>query len=247
MARQLAVTLGGVSRSPESSHDVPQAARIRGRAHRLVPSRFPPIGVFERVASPTDALAAMELESLTNDRVRIAIERSAIMRDDEWVVGVPGATLVMAAFLHAAPEGGRFNGPQLGAWYAARDLQTAISETIYHHTKRLTASAMGFDATITMRELVTTLDARLIDLRGRQSEFVALYDPDDYTASQKFGEARREAGDIGIVWNSVRRSDGECVVIYRPRLLLPVTQGRHLEYRWHGSPVPEVLRLESIR
>lgn len=236
MARQLAVM----------AQDVPPATRVRGRIHRLVPSRFPPIGVFDRVATPADAMAAMELESLTNDRVRIAIERGAILPDSEWVVGVPGATLVMAAFLHAAPEGGRFNAPQLGAWYAARDLQTAVRETIYHHTQRLAASALGFDATITMRELVTSLDARLIDLRGRQAALPALYDPADYAASQPFGEARRDAGDIGIVWNSVRRPAGECVVIYRPRVLLPVTQGLHLEYRWHGVAEPEVLRLESI-
>lgn len=229
-----------------ASGQPPAEVRIRGRTHRLVPSRFPPIGVFDRVASPADAIAAMELESLTNDRVRIAIERSALLPDDDWVVGVPGATFVMAAFLHAAPEGGRFNGPQLGAWYAARDLQTAVRETVYHHTRRLAASAMGFDATITMRELVASLDVRLVDLRGRRAEHPALYDPDDYTQSQQFGEARRAAGHAGIVWNSVRRPAGDCVVIYRPRALLPVTQGRHLEYRWHGEPEPEVLRLESI-
>jgi RES domain-containing protein len=221
-------------------------ARVRGRAHRLVPSRFPPVGVFDRVASPADAIAAMELESLTNDRVRIALERSAVLPDRDWLLGVPGATIVMAAFLHAAPEGGRFNGPRLGAWYAARDLTTAVRETIYHHTRRIAASAMGFHATITMRELITSLDARLIDLRGRQHEHATLYDPDDYAASQAFGEAQRSAGHVGIIWNSVRRPEGECVVIYRPRSLLPVTQGRHLEYRWHGAPEPEVLRLESI-
>ena len=237
MARQLALT----------AHDVPPTVRVRGRLHRLVPSRFPPIGVFDRVATPADAIAAMKLESLTNNRVRIAIERSAILPDADWVIGVPGATLVMAAFLHAAPEGGRFNGPQLGAWYAARDLQTAVRETIYHHTKRLAASALGFDATITMRELVTSLDARLVDLRGRQVEFATLYHPDDYTASQQFGEARRQADDTGIIWDSVRRPAGECVVIYRPRVLLPVTQGLHLEYRWHGVAEPEVVRLESMR
>ncbi len=188
----------------------------------------------------------MELESLTNDRIRIALERSAIMAEPDWVVGVPGATIVMAAFLHAAPDGGRFNGPRLGAWYAARDLPTAISETVYHHTRRLAASEMGFDATITMREFITALDARLVDLRSLQSTNASLYDPNDYSDSQPFGESCRARGDVGIVWNSVRRPAGECVVIYRPRVLLPVTQGQHLEYRWHGTPEPEVLRLESI-
>ena len=223
------------------------SVRVRGRIHRLVPSRFPPIGVFDRVASPADAIAAMELESLTNDRIRIAVERSAALPESDWVVGVPGATLVMAAFLHAAPDGGRFNGARLGAWYAARDLQTAIRETIHHHTRRLAASEMGFHATITMRELLCTLDARLVDLRGRAAELPALHDRDDYSASQMFGESCRARGDIGIIWHSVRHAGGECVVIYRPRALLPVTQGRHLEYRWHGTPDPEILRLEAVR
>jgi len=221
--------------------------RIRGRIHRLVPSRFPPVGVFDRVATPADAIDAMRLESLTNDRIRTAVERSALLHDSDWVIGVPGATLVMAAFLHAAPGGGRFNTAHLGAWYAGRDRPTAIRETIYHHTRRLAASAMGFDATITVRELVCSIDARLVDLRGMQAERTMLYDPADYTESQRFGESCRQRGEIGIAWDSVRRAGGECVVIYRPRALPPVTQGQHLEYRWHGDPEPEVLRLESIR
>lgn len=221
--------------------------RIRGRIHRLVPSRFPPVGVFDRVATPADAIDAMMLESLTNDRVRTAVERSALLPDSDWVVGVPGATQVMAAFLHPAPDGGRFNTAHLGAWYAARDRATAIGETVHHHTRRLAESAMGFDATITVRELVCTIDARLVDLRGLQSEQPALYRAADYSESQPFGEACRQRGEIGIVWDSVRRAGGECVVIYRPRTLPPVTQGQHLEYRWHGDPEPEVLRLESIR
>ena len=221
--------------------------RIRGRTHRLVPSRFPPIGVFDHVASPDDAIAAMELESLTNDRIRIALERSAVMATDDWVTGVPGATMIMAAFLHAAPEGGRFNGPRLGAWYGARDLATAIRETVFHHTRRLAASAMGFVATITMRELVSTIDARLMDLRGDAVGHDTLLHPDDYSASQRFGEACRARGDAGIIWPSVRRTGGECVVLYRPRLLPPVTQARHLEYRWQGDAEPEVLLLEMLR
>lgn len=230
-----------------SGGGAPSSTRVRGRLHRLVPSRFPPIGVFDTVATPADAVAAMELESLTNDRVRIALERSAVLAPGDWVVGVPGATVVMAAFLHAASEGGRFTGPRLGAWYAARDLSTAIGETVYHHTRRLEASAIGFHATITMRELVTSLDARLVDLRNQHATYPVLYDRDDYTASQQFGEACRDRGDVGIVWTSVRRPAGECVVVYRPRAVGQVTQGQHLEYRWHGARDPEVLRLESIR
>ena len=36
---------------------------------RIIPSRFPPIDWFERVADPADLEAIYELESLTNDRL----------------------------------------------------------------------------------------------------------------------------------------------------------------------------------
>ena len=37
---------------------------------RIVPSRFPPIQLFERVADPADLEAVLELESLTDSRLR---------------------------------------------------------------------------------------------------------------------------------------------------------------------------------
>ena len=62
--------------------------------------------------------------------------------------------------------GKRFNRETLGAWYAACDPATAIAETLYHHTRRLRASAGGFPNTIQMRELISTPTADLHDIRG---------------------------------------------------------------------------------
>ena len=39
-------------------------------SQRLVPSRFPPVSLFDRVADPKDLEALYALESLTNDRIR---------------------------------------------------------------------------------------------------------------------------------------------------------------------------------
>ena len=48
-----------------------RARRTQWRpSHRLVPSRFPPVGLFDRVARPEDLEAVFELEAMTNDRVR---------------------------------------------------------------------------------------------------------------------------------------------------------------------------------
>ena len=223
-------------------------ARVRGRCHRLVPSQFPPIGVFDTVASADDALAAMVLEGLTNDRLQLPLRRAQLLPAPDWIVNEPGATAVMAAFLHAAPEGGRFSSGQLGAWYAARTRETAISETSHQQGRRLAASpTLAMVASITMREWVHTLDATLVDLRGMEEGRPELYHPDSYALSQPFGESQRSSGATGIVYNSVRHRGGSCVVLYKPRAVLPLRQGVHLEYRWNGGNQPTVVLLEQLR
>jgi hypothetical protein len=102
-------------------------------SYRLIPSRFPPIGLFDTVATAADLEAVMELTGWTNDR--LVADRIQRLPRGEWVYGTPNSSIVMAAFLHVAPGGMRFNGPDLGAWYAADDLRTAAAE-VGHHLRR---------------------------------------------------------------------------------------------------------------
>jgi RES domain-containing protein len=205
------------------------------------------VGVFDAVTTPEDARDALVLESWTNDRVTAELDRLTRLPDDEWVVGKPGATLVMAAFCYPAPGGGRFNTERLGAWYAARQIETAIAETVYHHRRRLALSGLGFHATIQMRELRAEIDARFHDIRGGKASRPDLYDADSYAQSQVFGERLRSLGSNGILFDSVRRDGGRNLVVFRPRLLLPLYEGDQYDYRWTGDPDPAVIRLEATR
>jgi hypothetical protein len=45
--------------------------------------------------------------------------------------------IINAAFTHARPEGSRFNGPDRGAWYAAKSVKTSQAEVSYHHALAL--------------------------------------------------------------------------------------------------------------
>jgi RES domain-containing protein len=220
-------------------------AQLHGRTHRLIASRFPTVGVFDTVASPEDVEAALLIETLTNDRVTETLNRLHRLDRREWVLDEPGATLVMAAFCHPAPGGGRFNTDALGAWYCATETATAIAETVYHHTRRLGHSAAGFRQTIQMRELISHPAGEFHDITGLRRTRPELYDPDGYAASQRFGEELRGAGSSGIVYRSVRRADGTNLVVYRRSLLPPVLQGDHYDYRWTGSSTPAVVRLTS--
>jgi hypothetical protein len=225
--------------------------RVRDTTHRLIASHYPPIGAFDDLTADPDELAiAYLLESATNDRLAIFSRRVPLLPASEIVQG-PGATMVMAAFLHADAMGGRFTDGRLGAWYASFDVDTAIAETVHHSTRRLRLSDGAFPSSIQMRELVAGIECTLVDVRGQQQKLPELYDPDDYKAAQAFGVGlrwpRSGEGENGLVYDSVRRARGTNVCIYRPSLIqLPVTQADHYEYRWDAAGSVSVLRLTNV-
>ncbi len=224
-------------------------ARVKARTHRLIASRFPTVGVFDDIAAnETELRVAFLLEDLTNLRSHGRLDT---LPPGGVALG-PTASLAMAAFLHCAEEGGRFSDGDLGAWYAATDLPTAIAETVYHHQRRLAASAAGYPCRIQMRELVVRLDADLLDLRGRQTLNPELYALDDYAASQRFARERRwpyaQQGEDGLVFDSVRREGGVNIAIFRPAALpLPIRQGDHYEYVWDAGGGLTVLKLSLVK
>jgi len=226
-------------------------ARLRKATHRLIASRYPAVGAFDDVAASREELAiAFLLESVTNDRLALLSRRLSLLPEGEIVQG-PGATMVMAAFLHADPAGGRFTDGRLGAWYASCDVATAIAETLHHSARRLRQSERGFPSAIQMRELVARIDCELIDIRGRKESSADLYRADDYVAARAFGVGLRfpgsGTGENGLVYDSVRRAGGTNVCIYRPSLIvLPVNQADHYEYRWDSSGRASVLKLTSM-
>ncbi|WP_137392315.1 RES family NAD+ phosphorylase [Rhodoligotrophos defluvii] len=244
-----------------------RTAKVAARMHRLIASRYPTVGVFDDIAaSEEDLRAAFALEALTNDRMTTLTQRLTLFEPGDIVSG-PTASLVMAAFLHADDKGGRFTDGRLGAWYASLEVETAVAETVYHSERRLRLSEGGFPNAIEMRELVSRVDAKLVDLRGRMQERPELYHPTDYSAAQAFGVALRwpirqqmkdrpmsareiaqeRAGRNGIVYDSVRREAGTCLCLYKPALVqLPVLQGDHYRYSWSASGRLTVARISTV-
>lgn len=229
----------------------PARAHVREITHRLIASRFPPVGVFDDLSADKEELAmAFLLESATNDRLGVLSRRLPLLPESEIVRG-PGATMVMAAFLHADQAGGRFTDGRLGAWYASFHVETAIAETAYHSTRRLRLSAGGFPSNIQMRQLLAGIDCDLVDIRSQKETRTDLYHPDDYRAGRTFGIGLRwptsGVAENGIVYDSVRRAGGTNVCVFRPSLIiLPVVQADHYEYRWDASGAITVLKLTNI-
>ena len=69
----------------------PPLARISWRpCWRIIPSRFPPINLFERVADPGDLEAVIEIESMTNPRLREEAGELRLVAEEDRVSD-PGA------------------------------------------------------------------------------------------------------------------------------------------------------------
>lgn len=197
-------------------------------SHRLVPSQYPPIGLFDTVATAADVEAVMELAGWTNDR--LVPERLHRLPQGEWVHGRANSSIILAAFLHVAPGGGRFNGPDLGAWYAAAEVRTAVAE-VAHHLRREAVARDVTGMTRVYRSYTARLDGAFRDVRGE----AGMHDPASYEVSQAFGESERAAGRDGIVFDSVRYRGGVNAAAFRPSKILDVMQAEHFEVSVQAS------------
>lgn len=168
----------------------------------------------------------MDLVGWTNDR--LVAERVARLPQSEWIYGTPNASIVMAAFLHAAPGGMRFSGPEIGAWYASGDVRTAAAE-VGHHLRREAAARGVPTMSRTYRTYMATLLGDYRDIRGRQAKYPDVYAGDRYDASQQFGEDVRASGRAGILYTSLRRRSGSNVVAFRTRNITDIVQEDHFE------------------
>jgi len=221
----------------------PPRRRIRvGTTHRLIPSRFPVTGILDTIAAPGDLAAIIELEGWTNDRLLAELGLLTRIPQSEWVVGPPHASVVMAAFCHPSRDGSRFNDATWGAWYAAFSLATAHAEAAYHRRREFEEVGRT-PMPVQVREYRAAFDARFHDVRPAR-RFPRFHRPDDYRASQRLGRTLREAGADGIVYESVRNPGADCLVAFRPKIVLRVRQGHHFEYRWRtGRTAPTITRL----
>ncbi|MGE3176295.1 MAG: RES family NAD+ phosphorylase [Vicinamibacterales bacterium] len=218
--------------------------RLRRRTHRLIPTRYPSVGILDRVASPADLEAVFELEAWTNDRISNELGILLRLPREEWVVGTPMASVVMAAFCHPRPGGSRFNGEDRGAWYASFSLDTAHAEAAFHRGREL-ADVGITDARLQMRDYVATVSGVFTDIRADRREHRGLHDPDRYEESQRFARTLLDGGANGIVYRSVRHEGGTCVACFRPALVRDVSIGGHYEYRWEGRPTPSIRRVNG--
>lgn len=202
---------------------------------RIIPSRFPPVDLFARIADSADWEVLQGIEDLTNDRLREERGEVSFVLPEERISG-HGTSIIMAAFTHINKYGSRFSDGSYGVLYVAHDLEIAVAETKFHRERFMKATnepKMELD----MRVYLINLRAKLHDARKAQKN---IYNPDSYAASQELGRQLHDKNSSGVIFKSVRQPRGECCAGFTPKIFSNVRQERHLCYLWDGEKISDI-------
>jgi RES domain-containing protein len=223
--------------------DLPVVREALPRTIRLVSTARLRPPVLERLVSAHQAAALAEIEGATSQR--LLAERHGVegIGRDEFLHGVPYANFVNAAFAYWKPhESNRFNATR-GAWYAALDVATCIREVAYHMAEFLARSS-ELKGAVEYAEMFASMAGEFVDLR--QTPRHPCLDPDPavgYPIGNAIADAARAQGLNGVIYPSVRRPEGTCIVALRPHAVQSVALGAIYRLEWSGDSKPAVTRI----
>jgi hypothetical protein len=201
--------------------------------------------VLERLVSADDAAALAEIEGATSQRLLAESRGAEGIGRDEFLHGLPYASLVNAAFAYWKPrEMNRFNATR-GAWYAALDVETCIREVAYHMAEFLARSG-ELKGVVEYAEMFASMAGQFVDLR--QTAHHPCLDPDPavgYPIGNAIADAARAQGLNGIIYPSVGRAEGTCIVALRPHAVQSVAPGGVYRLEWSGDPAPTIAQISE--
>ncbi|CAM4316488.1 RES family NAD+ phosphorylase [Vreelandella rituensis] len=202
---------------------------------RLVNSKFPPISLFDDVASAEEFEMLYELQAMTNPRLRDELGDLGLIPIGEIPFDIPGCSYATAPFTHINPTGSRFSTGEYGVLYIADVLETALAE-VCHHQEVYWKNVPNLSYE---RFVFRGLRCRFHETGMADGQEIPrehpVYAPDDYTASQALGKAVKNEGAPGLRYHSVRKPGAVCWALMTPRLVTSIVQAAHYEMVWNGT------------
>ena len=166
-------------------------------------------------------------DDLGDDGDDYAIAHAAESRDtvttEEGLLSRPfdyGAAIAFP-FIEANWQRTRFSdGIRYGVWYGSLDLETTIHESAYHWRRFVLASFPNESTDIVAERRVIKAKCHgiLVSLLGKEIEYHALVDPDDYTFSNALGSYLQRQGQNGVMYRSARCSGTNGAIFKQSRL-----------------------------
>jgi hypothetical protein len=213
--------------------------------YRLINSKFPPIAIFDDVASPDEFESLYALQALTNPRLQNEVGNLALMSTTEIPFSIVGCSYAVAPFVHVNPNGSRFSDGSFGVLYVADTIETAIKEVSHHQllywnkVPDIKYERFTFRGLQCVFEDIQCIDATLLD----KSHDIYVADDVDYVLPRQFGKQIKSDGFKGIYYHSVRQDNAYCFGLFTPKHVESVIQKKHYEFIYHQ----QALTINQIR
>jgi RES domain len=204
------------------------AVALSGTWYRLIPSRFPTINLYERIATPAHHPVLQRIEALTNPRVRDKKEAAAVESVD--VETSPKfQNWNHAPFAYPNPEGSRYLSSLYGSLELFKSLNGALATAIRKREAFLAATA-NRPINLDMRVLRHDFSGKFVDRSD---------DPIDMAQADRWaiGEKLRAEGEHGVYYRCPELPHCYAVSLFDRDGLGPARQAEHYCLRWDGSKI----------
>jgi hypothetical protein len=201
-----------------------------GDAYRLIPSRFPPVNVYEGLIANDRLDDVYAAEGITNPRLRsLGRMTSAGVADANSDPRLQNWNL--APFAYGDPDGTLFFDERQPCLEVAVERQTALAISVAKRERFLSHTAMpstGLD----MRMLRTPVKGKFWDLSGMVDLIAGLPEADRRAIGAKMPKDAQ-----GILYRPVERGTGTAIAILTGDVLQRSVQTVHFRYAWDGHRI----------
>lgn len=217
-------------RSVEAEDRFPRVI-LSGYWYRLIPSRFPTIDIYRRVAPRELWPLAAAVEMATNPRVRL---KEKLTQGCERPNAIPPKLQNWnhAPFAYRDPAGSRFLGPEDGALDLSETVQTALAVSIRRRETFLADAGMP--------ELDLEMRVLRHEVKGTFEDLTDL--PEDMPQESRWtlGKKLLDQGSGGVRFRWPHRPNGFGVSVFDGEMLGPSIQTQHYKFRWDGEQIYEI-------
>jgi hypothetical protein len=215
---------------PSAAPENAPLVKWSGQAFRLIPSRFPPVNVYEGLIANARQDEVIAVENITNPRLR------SLGRLRQTAQGDAGAdsrlqNWNLAPFAYGNPDGSTFFGEDRPCLEVALERQTALAVSVAKRQSFMKATQelpIGLD----MRMLCTPVTGTFWDLRNVADAPAGL----EKRQRRALG-ANMPEGAQGILYRPVERPAGTCLAIVTGEVLQRSQQTVHFRYVWDGKRI----------
>lgn len=201
--------------------------------YRLIPSRFPPVSLYETLVANDRIDELVEVENLTNPRLQ-AQQRLGSLAEPATADRLQNWN--HAPFAYSNPEGSLFFGPGRPCLELAADKQTALAISVSRRERflrRTQEPVVGLD----MRMLVHPVSGSFLDLRPLGADLT-------HDDRRKVGEAvPRDVA--GILYHPAERPAGTCVAVLTGSALGRSVQANHYRFFWNGERMTKLYAFDD--